>query len=46
MDIYQRVEVRTGERGMVVGQPDSDPIVLLDGHDRPEVFYRSEVRAT
>lgn len=42
--LNQRVRVRSGEQGVIVGQPDSDPVVAIDGSEHVQVFYRSEVR--
>lgn len=39
--VGQRVKVESGRQGIVVAQPDGDPIVHLDGETI--VFYRSQV---
>jgi hypothetical protein len=40
----QRVKHRTGQTGVIVGQPDSDPIVRFDGETHDRVCYRSEIQ--
>lgn len=44
LEVGQRVKHRTGQLGVVVAQPDGDPVVRLDGESRDRVFYRSEIQ--
>lgn len=39
----QRVRHRTGQVGVIVGQPDGDPIIRFDGDHLDRLCYRSEI---